>query len=88
MHGVQPGKEGGEGAPDLTLLTCTNLTIRLKILLKRLPPGEPLEFIVRRDQRDTIDEPFTRAGFVVTVLKIERNRFLVRMKKKATGGSA
>lgn len=88
MHGVQPGKEGGEGPLDLTLLTCTNLTIRLKILLKRLPPGEPLEFIVRRDQRDTIDEPFTRAGFVVTVLKIERNRFLVRMKKKATGGSA
>ncbi len=81
---VQVAGEDLEGAPDLSDLTCTNLMIRLKILLKKLPPGAALLCIVRRDQRDTI-EPFTRDGYQVSVERIDRKRFLVRMKKKETG---
>jgi hypothetical protein len=66
-------------------LTCTNLIIRLKILLKKLPPVEPLEFIVRRDQREAIEEPFARAGYGVTVLKIDKNRFRVKMEREEAG---
>jgi hypothetical protein len=53
--------------------------IRLKILLKKAPPCEPLEFIVRRDQRDAI-EPFAR-DYTLSVRKLDRDRFLVRMTK-------
>ena len=78
---MQP-RGGGTGDPlDLTRLTCTNLAIRLKILLKDLPPGEALGFIVRRDQRDTI-EPFSRSGYLVRVSQLGRNEYLVRMERE------
>ena len=73
---------GGTGdLLDLTHLSCTNLAIRLMILLKKAPPREPVEFIVRRDQRDTI-EPFSRSGYQVRVSQLEKNRFLVRMERE------
>jgi hypothetical protein len=82
---MQVTERNEEGVHDLTDLTCTNLMIRLKILLKKLPPKETLLFIVRRDQRETIEDPFSRDGYLVQVERIDRNRFHVRMKKKETG---
>jgi hypothetical protein len=71
--------------PDFSDLNCTNLMIRLKILLKKTQDDTALEFFVRRDQRDTIEEPFSRGGYTVTIRKVEANRFLVTLKKKMAG---
>jgi hypothetical protein len=68
--------------PDFSDLTCTNLMIRLKMLLKKAPDGTPVECIVRRDQRDTIDVPFSRTGYEVKIRKVDTNRFRVSLKKR------
>jgi hypothetical protein len=68
--------------PDFSNLTCTNLMIRLKILLKNAPPHMTVECLVRRDQRDTIDVPFSRTGYDVKIRKIDANRYQVSLKKK------
>jgi len=74
-----------EEIPDFSNLTCTNLMIRLKILLKKTPDGSPVDCIVRRDQRDTIDVPFSRTGYDVKIRKIDTNRYRVSLKKKEQG---
>jgi hypothetical protein len=74
--------------PDFSDLTCTNLMIRLKMLLKNAPEGVPVECIVRRDQRDTIDVPFSRTGFDVKIRKVDTNRYQVSLKKKEPGKEA
>jgi hypothetical protein len=71
--------------PDLSDLTCTNLMIRLKIMLKKSSPGSAIEFIIRRDQRDTIEVPFSRTGYMVKIHKIDNNRYLANMEKKEEG---
>ncbi|MDP3563659.1 MAG: hypothetical protein Q8R70_04145 [Methanoregula sp.] len=71
--------------PDFSNLTCTNLMIRLKILLKKAGPGAPVECIVRRDQRDTIDVPFSHSGYDVKIRKMDNNRYRVSLKKKEQG---
>ncbi len=68
--------------PDFSDLTCTNLMIRLKMLLKKAPEGSAVECFVRRDQRDTIDVPFTRSGYDVRIKKEDTNRYRVSLKKK------
>lgn len=68
--------------PDFSDLTCTNLMIRLKMLLKNASPGASVECIVRRDQRDTIEVPFTRTGYDVKIRKVDMNLYLVRLQKK------
>jgi hypothetical protein len=75
-------KENQETVLDLSDLTCTNLMIRLKILLKKTPPGLGIDFIIRRDQKETIEIPFSRTGYDVTVRKIDTNSYQVTMKKK------
>jgi hypothetical protein len=70
--------------PDFSDLTCTNLMIRLKMLLKKAGDS-PVECIVRRDQRDTIEVPFSRTGYAVKIRKIDNNRFRVRLKRKGPG---
>ena len=74
--------------PDLSDLTCTNLMIRLKILLKKAPDGTAVECHVRRDQRDTIEVPFSRSGYEVKIRKVDTNRFRVSLKKKDTKGAS
>ncbi len=69
--------------PDFTELTCTNLMIRLKILLKKAPEDSAVECIVRRDQRDTIDVPFSRSGYDVRIRNVDTNRYRVSLKKKS-----
>ena len=75
-------KEEQKTIQDLSDLTCTNLMIRLKILLKNAPQGSAVECIVRRDQRDTIEVPFSRTGYDVKVHTIGNNRYQVSLKKK------
>nr|WP_320161857.1 hypothetical protein [uncultured Methanoregula sp.] len=72
--------------PDFSDLTCTNLMIRLKMLLKNAAPGSPVECIVRRDQRDTIEVPFTRTGYDVKIRKVDTNLYRVRLQKKVQSG--
>ena len=74
-----------EEIPDFSNLTCTNLMIRLKMLLKKAPPYATVEVIVRRDQRDTIDVPFSRTGYEVKIRKVDTNRYRVSLKKKEQG---
>lgn len=74
-----------EEIPDFSDLTCTNLMIRLKILLKKAPPHTTVECIVRRDQRDTIDVPFSRTGYDVKIRKVDTNRYQVSLKKRNEG---
>jgi hypothetical protein len=68
--------------PDFSMLTCTNLMIRLKMLLKKAGPDTPVECMVRRDQRDTIDVPFSHTGYDVKIRKVDNNRYRVSLKKK------
>jgi hypothetical protein len=68
--------------PDFSLLTCTNLMIRLKMLLKKAGPDASVECIVRRDQRDTIDVPFSHSGYDVKIRKLDSNRYQMSLKKK------
>ncbi|MFA4875835.1 MAG: hypothetical protein WC586_00350 [Methanoregula sp.] len=72
--------------PDFSDLTCTNLMIRLKMLLKNASPGSPVECIVRRDQRDTIEVPFSRTGYDVKIRKVDTNLYRVRLQKKEPAG--
>lgn len=74
-----------DSIPDFSDLTCTNLMIRLKIILKKTPDGKALEFLVRRDQKDTIEEPFSRDGYTIMIRKVEANRFHVTLTKKNAG---
>jgi hypothetical protein len=60
--------------------------IRLKLLLKDTEPGIPVACIVRRDQCDTIDVPFSKSGYAVSVHKIGDNRFFVALQKKPGAG--
>ena len=71
--------------PDFSDLTCTNLMIRLKILLKKSGPDAVVECLVRRDQRDTIDVPFSHSGYEVKIRKLDANRYRVSLKKKDPG---
>lgn len=71
-----------EEIPDFSSLTCTNLMIRLKLLLKKTPDGKAVEFIVRRDQRDTINEPFSRSGYSVVFHRVDTNRYRVTLNKR------
>lgn len=68
--------------PDFSNLTCTNLMIRLKILIKKAGHDAFVECIVRRDQRDTIDVPFSHSGYDVKIRKMDSNRYRVSLKKK------
>ncbi len=71
--------------PDFSDLTCTNLMIRLKILLKKSGTDAVVECLVRRDQRDTIDVPFSHSGYEVKIRKLDANRYRVSLKKKDPG---
>jgi hypothetical protein len=77
-----------EEIPDYSNLTCTNLMIRLQILLKKAPLHTTSECIVRRDQRDTIDVPFSRTGYEVKIRKVDTNRYRVSLKMKEQGPEA
>ena len=68
---------------DFTDLTCTNLMIKLKILLKKLPVGEKLNFFSNREQFDNIKKPFAKAPYKLLGEQVGDNRYLVAILKNS-----
>ncbi|MCQ8893609.1 MAG: hypothetical protein NQU46_03110 [Methanolinea sp.] len=68
-------------AKDFTELTCTNLMIKLKILLNKLPPGDAVAFYATREQVDNTCSPFSGQGYQVSWTATAENRYLVRIGK-------
>lgn len=68
---------------DFTDLTCTNLMIKLKILLKHMAPGNEISFLATREQVDNTCSQFARQGYGVTWDQTGDNQFLVTMRKEA-----
>lgn len=66
---------------DFTDLTCTNLMIKLKILLKKLEAGGGLAFFATREQVDNTCSQFINQGYDVRWEQSGDNRYLVTMKK-------
>jgi hypothetical protein len=66
---------------DFTDLTCTNLMIKLKILLKKLATGGELSFLATREQVDNTCSQFARQGYDVTWEQVADNQYLVKMRK-------
>lgn len=66
---------------DFTELTCTNLMIKLKILLSKLPPGETIAFYATREQVDNTCSPFSGQGYQVSWNQEAENRYLVNIGK-------
>ena len=66
---------------DFTDLTCTNLMIKLKILLNKLTPGDTLTFYATREQVDNTCTPFSANGYQVAWDQEAENRYLVRIGK-------
>ncbi len=62
---------------DFTDLTCTNLMIKLKILLKKAQPGQDLNFFATREQVDNTCAPFSRHGYKVEWEQAGENRYRV-----------
>ena len=75
-------RHADETIPDFSNLTCTNLMIRLKMLLRKTPAGTPVVCYVRRDQKDTVETPFSRSGYDVKVHKADTNRYRVSLAKR------
>ncbi|MDD1703165.1 MAG: hypothetical protein LUQ31_09325 [Methanoregula sp.] len=59
--------------------------IRLRLLLKKAPAGTPVACFVRRDQKDTVEVPFSRSGYDVAVFAAGTNRYRVVLTKKDEG---
>ncbi|MDH7510106.1 MAG: hypothetical protein QHH04_03570 [Methanolinea sp.] len=68
-------------AKDFSELTCTNLMIKLKILLNKLSPGDTVAFYATREQVDNTCSPFSGQGYQVTWTEVAANRYLVRIGK-------
>ena len=66
---------------DFTDLTCTNLMIKLKILLKKLAAGGELQFFATREQVDNTCSQFISQGYDVQWDQSTDNSYLVIMKK-------
>jgi len=66
-------------AKDFTELTCTNLMIRLKILLNKVSQGDVVTFYATREQVDNTCSPFSRQGYQVSWTQTAENRYLVRI---------
>lgn len=51
---------------DFTDLTCTNLMLKLKILIKKLKPGESLEFFTTREGATNVVSTFQKKMLLKT----------------------
>ena len=66
---------------DFTELTCTNLMIKLKILLSRQPAGESIRFFATREQVDNTCSQFASQNYHVRWDQRGENQYLVDMKR-------
>ena len=64
---------------NFTELTCTNLMIKLKILLNRLSNGDSIHFLATREQVDNTCSPFLGQGYRVSWEQTGENQFLVQI---------
>jgi len=66
---------------DFTDLTCTNLMIKLKILLSKQVKGESLKFYATREQVDNTCSQFASQNYCVHWAQAGENQYLVQMKR-------
>ena len=66
---------------DYTNLTCTNLMIKLKILLKKLSNEDTLNFYATREQFDNIRKPFTKNPYRFQGEQVGDNRYYISICK-------
>ena len=66
---------------DYTNLSCTNLMIKLKILVKKLPTGSSLHFYSTREQHENIKQPFSKKNFSFNSRFIEDNKYHIEIMK-------
>jgi hypothetical protein len=66
---------------DFTDLTCTNLMIRMKILLNKLHRGDSVSFFATREQVDNTCTLFSAKGYRVSWEEKSQNRYMVTMEK-------
>lgn len=67
---------------DFTDLTCTNLMIKLKILLKRAQPGHEVNFFATREQVDNTCAPFSHHGYRVEWEQAAGNKYKVAIGRQ------
>jgi hypothetical protein len=70
---------------NLTSYTCTNLVIRLRLMLRALGPGGVIECIVLRDQADAIRGLFPNGGYSVETRREAQNLYHVLIRKEPCG---
>lgn len=66
---------------DFTQFTCTNLMLKLKILLKKLRSGEILHFLSTREQYANIEKPFSKAPYSFDAHKVADNTYAIKIVK-------
>ena len=67
---------------DFTGLTCTNLMIKLKILMNKLDSGNILNFYSTREQMDNIVQPFSKKPYKFLSEKIANNHYHISIIKR------
>ncbi|MFX0070317.1 MAG: hypothetical protein ACFFAO_04425 [Candidatus Hermodarchaeota archaeon] len=67
--------------PDYSELTCTNLMIKLKILLKKLTHGDAIRFFSNREQYDNIKKPFSKNPYEFEAQKVDHNKYFIEILK-------
>ncbi len=66
---------------DFTNLTCTNLMIKLKILLKSLKSGQSLKFYSTREQSDTVTPLGKNKDLKFEKQMLEPNKYIISFQK-------
>ena len=79
---------------DIRDETCTNLSILLKLLIRNIKPGEPVQFIVSKKQVIQIEEILSKNGIGIHEEKLHQDLLLtvakpnpVSTNKHGLGGS-
>jgi TusA-related sulfurtransferase len=71
-----------ENKQDYRDMTCTNLMIKLKVMLKKLEANRTIEIIVTREQHDNIKGPFSKKSYEYNAIQVDSNEFHVKITKK------
>ena len=67
---------------DFTELTCTNLMIKLRIMVKKLKPGDLFEFFTTREGATNVESTF-RKKMLVTSEEQEPNKYKISIQLKS-----
>ena len=62
---------------DYRNYTCTDLTIKFKILLRKLDHNQEIEFLVTRDGADTIRGPLRKSKHHSQIIELSQNEYKV-----------